>query len=58
MGNPGAHISHHVRKQKAMLVVAGRAPVPPTGWDYTIGRATLIAFTVQGFAPFLKKSET
>lgn len=22
-------------------------PVPPTGWDYTIGSATLIAFTVQ-----------
>src|ERR1043166_3802011 len=22
-------------------------PVPPTGWDYTIGSAALIAFTVQ-----------
>src|SRR6516162_3946517 len=22
-------------------------PVPPTGWDYTIGSATLIAFAVQ-----------
>jgi ubiquinol-cytochrome c reductase cytochrome b subunit len=22
-------------------------PVPPTGWDYTIGSATLVAFVVQ-----------